>query len=131
MTHAIVMIDSNGNVTHWDTTAEELFAYSTTEMVGQPIDLIVPVEFRDQHRNGLRRAMSGGERHLEGAATHLPVLHADGAVVCHPARFNHLFASDGRLISAAAVFGPPAPDQAPWSPIIRPGSQGEEQRARQ
>ena len=117
MTHAIVMIDADGNITHWDATAEQFLGYSTEAMLGQPIDLIVPVEFRNQHRDGLRRAMSGGERHLEGAATHLPVLHADGTVSCHPARFNHLFTSDGQLIAAAAVFGPPTPGQKPWAPI--------------
>ena len=117
MTHATVMIDADGNVTHWDTTAERFLGYSATDMLGQPVERIVPVEYRERHRAGVRRAVSGGELHLEGAATHLPFLHADGTVCCHPARFNHLFTGDGKLIAAAAVFGPPAPDREPWSPI--------------
>jgi PAS domain S-box-containing protein len=117
MNHAIVMVNSDGNVTYWDTVAEQFFGHTSSDVIGRPIEVIIPEEFREPHRNGLHRAMTGGERHLEGAATHLPVLHADGTIVCHPARFNHISDPTNHLIAAAAVFGPAAPDQAPWTPI--------------
>lgn len=119
---AIVMIDAAGHVTHWDDTAEVLFGHASADMMGRAIDRIVPPEFRASHRGGIERVMGGGERHLEGAATHLPVLHADGRIVCHPARFHHLCTGDDRMIAAAAVFGPAAPDRAPWSAISDAGS---------
>jgi PAS domain S-box-containing protein len=117
MNQAIVIVDSEGTVTHWDPTAEQFFGHSASDVIGRSIELIIPEEFRQPHRAGLHRAMSGGERHLEGAATHLPVLHADGTVACHPARFTHISDPTGRLVAAAAVFGPPTPEQAHWTPI--------------
>jgi PAS domain S-box-containing protein len=124
MSQAIVMVDTDGNVTYWDATAEQFFGHRSADVLGRSIEAMVPEEFREQHRQGLRRAMSGGERHLVGAATHLPVLHADGTVVCHGARFNHITTGDNQLVAAVAVFGPPAPDAAPWTPIgsIEPSS---------
>jgi hypothetical protein len=91
-------------------------------VVGRSIDVIIPAEFRERHHHGLGRAMSGGERHLEGAATHLPVLLADGTVVVHPARFNHITTAENKLIAATAVFGPAKPDQAAWTPITSPAA---------
>jgi len=114
---ALVMCDRDGVITHWDAAAEEYFGHASTDAIGAPVRMIVPEEFRDGHDAGVARAMAGGARHLEGAATHLPVLHADGAVVCHPARFNHVMAADGSLVAAVAVVGPPAPGAEPWSPI--------------
>jgi hypothetical protein len=57
------------------------------------------------------------DRALEGAATHPPVLHANGTVVCQPARFKHITSAASQLVVAVAVFGPAAPDTAPWTPI--------------
>lgn len=117
MTHAIVMCDAEGIVTHWSDEAERFFGHERGEVIGKPVAVIVPDDFRDAHHAGLERAMSGGERHLEGAATHLPVRHADGAIVCHPARFNHIETAEGDLVAAVAVFGAATPDQEPWAPI--------------
>lgn len=117
MYHAIVMCDADGMITYWDDMAEHHFGYLRAEVINRPVATIVPEEFRDRHLDGVDRAMSGGERHLVGAATHLPVLHADGNIVCHAARFNHILTADDQLIAAVATFGPAAPDQLPWSPV--------------
>ena len=117
MSDALVMCDSDGTIIHWSPAAEEWFGHRSRDVMGRSVELIIPVEFRAAHRTGLARAMGGGERHLEGAATHLPLLYADGRVVCHPARFNHIDSAEGRLVAAVAVLGPVAPDQAPWSPV--------------
>ena len=34
MNEAIVMIDADGNVIYWDTTAERFFGYSSADVVG-------------------------------------------------------------------------------------------------
>ncbi len=117
MTYAIVMCDTAGSITNWNDAAEEFFGHRRADVLGQSVELIVPAEFREGHLAGLRRAMNGGERHLEGAATHLPVLHADGTIVCHPARFNHVTTATDELVAAVAVFGPAAPDQEPWATV--------------
>lgn len=117
MRHAAVMCDDAGRIIHRDDAAEEMFGHARGDVLGASVELLVPEELRAPHRAGLARAMGGGERHLEGAATHLPVLHADGNVVRHPARFNHVSNPWGALVAAVAVFGPATPDEQPWAPI--------------
>lgn len=112
----IVIVDADGTILFWNATAERYFGYRASEVLGRRVDLLVPDEFRQQHREGLERAMSGGERHLEGAATHLPVRHADGFIRVHAARFHHICEPGGGLIAALAVFGDEAHVE-PWTPI--------------
>lgn len=119
MNDAMVMVDSRGDIMLWSRTAQAFFGYAAVDVIGQNVELLVPPEYRPQHQVGHGRAMSGGERHLDGASTHLPVRHADGTVVRHPARFNHVFTANGELPAAIAVFGPAAPDAAPWTPVTQ------------
>ena len=114
---AMVTADAAGTITAWSGHASDWFGYRADQMLGRLVDELVPAEFREAHRSGLQRAMSGGELHLVGAATHLPVLHADGRIVVHPARFHHLTDPYGALVAAAAVFGPRSATAAPWQSI--------------
>jgi PAS domain S-box-containing protein len=55
--HAFVSLDATGQVREWNVRAEELFGYSRAEAIGSDLaELIVPPRYRDQHREGLRRA---------------------------------------------------------------------------
>ena len=40
----------------------ELFGYSAADVIGRPVDLIVPEDLRAKHWEGFHRAMGGGER---------------------------------------------------------------------
>lgn len=75
---AIVSIDGDGTVVLWNAHASELFGYSVGEMVGEPLTAIIPERFRDQHRDGIRRVMGGGEQHVIGHTVELAGLHRDG-----------------------------------------------------
>jgi PAS domain S-box-containing protein len=68
MVIAIVGVDAAGIVQWWNSAASTMFGYGQADVVGHPVDLLVPEEFRDRHREGFRRVMTGGERHLEGAS---------------------------------------------------------------
>src|SRR3569832_1319429 len=46
---AIVMIDAAGRIVLTNKEAEVLFGYHRDELLGQPVDLLVPVEFRASH----------------------------------------------------------------------------------
>ena len=35
MNKAIVMVDSDGNVTHWDPTAEKFFGHTAGDLIGR------------------------------------------------------------------------------------------------
>jgi len=78
-TDALVAIDQTGTVISWNRAAEVIFGHSAAEMIGQPLDAIIPGRFRDAHDNGLRRVNAGGEHHVIGQAVTLAGLRKDGA----------------------------------------------------
>lgn len=46
---AIVDIDERGLITHANPTAERMFGYAAAELLGQPLDLLLPERFRSAH----------------------------------------------------------------------------------
>jgi len=46
---AVIVIDDNHNIAHFNHGAERIFGYTFTEMQGRPLDLLLPPEVRDTH----------------------------------------------------------------------------------
>jgi PAS domain S-box-containing protein len=47
--NAVVMIDRAGKIVMVNTQAERIFGYSRAELVGQPVEMLVPERFRSHH----------------------------------------------------------------------------------
>jgi len=47
--NAIVVVDDGGNIVLVNAQTEEVFGYSRNELVGQPIEILVPQRFHSQH----------------------------------------------------------------------------------
>jgi PAS domain S-box-containing protein len=75
---AIVTIDSNGRITFWNKAAETVLGYTADEIVGEPVSMIMPARFREEHRNGLNRAISTGELRIVGNTVEVTGLRKDG-----------------------------------------------------
>src|SRR5216110_2410621 len=66
--NAMIMVDSAGVISFANARAETVFGYSLSELIGHPIETLVPERFRDRHpgyRNGFHsepssRAMGAG-----------------------------------------------------------------------
>ncbi|HWQ28983.1 MAG TPA: PAS domain S-box protein, partial [Dehalococcoidia bacterium] len=48
---AIVIVDTEGRIVIVNREAERLFGYSRQELIGQPVELLVPQRLRDLHRS--------------------------------------------------------------------------------
>ncbi|MDD1627880.1 MAG: PAS domain S-box protein [Methylococcaceae bacterium] len=58
---AIVIMDSYGLITDWNHQAEKMFGWSRNEAIGQRLeDLIIPLRFRNAHRQGLQHFLHTG-----------------------------------------------------------------------
>lgn len=75
---AVVSIDSAGRVNLWNQRAAEMFGYTVEEMLGEPLDAIIPERFRDAHAEGLERVGAGGERRVIGSTVELAALDGEG-----------------------------------------------------
>ena len=72
---AVVITDTNGKIVLFNRASEGLFGYSSSEVIGHLIDVLIPVRFQNQHREDhgrfiaarveARRAM-GAEREVLG-----------------------------------------------------------------
>ncbi|MBN2122959.1 MAG: PAS domain S-box protein [Deltaproteobacteria bacterium] len=78
---AMITIDSGGRITIFNPAAEEMFGRSATEMIGQPLDLLMPEAFRENHREHVNAAFAKeGVQRLRGRTVELSALRSDGTV---------------------------------------------------
>ena len=76
---AIISGDAEGNIRSWNSAATALFGFTEAEVIGQPIDLIIPDRYRESHQEGIRRVSSGGPSHVIGKTVELAAIRKDGA----------------------------------------------------
>ena len=77
---AYIAIDGAGVVTAWNAAAETMFGWRRMEAVGRPVaDLIVPVDQRQRHRDGLVRYQETGHGPMLQGRSEVIAIHRDGA----------------------------------------------------
>ena len=64
---AIIMMDSEGNVSFWNSAAERMFGYPVKEAMGRPVySLIIPEQMREAHIKGLENFKKTGSGKVIG-----------------------------------------------------------------
>jgi PAS domain S-box-containing protein len=106
--HAVVVADTMGHIQLWSRGAEKLFGHSAAEVVGRPLDVIVPEEYRAAHGQCFTKAMSTGEAPGAGQAFELPI-HCASGVCMFPGMFVLVRDAKQAVIGAMAIFTAPAP----------------------
>ena len=76
---AIISSDSEGNIIGWNRSAETIFGYSEAEVMDQPLTLLMPSHFHEEHLAGMARVQSGGEKHIIGKTVEVQGLRKDGS----------------------------------------------------
>src|SRR5436190_6790384 len=78
----IITMDAKGRVVEFNPAAERVFGFTRTEAVGKDLaELIIPVPFRERHRQGLRHYIKTGEGPVLGRRTEIKALRADGSEI--------------------------------------------------
>ena len=76
---AIISADFEGNIRSWNSAATALFGFTEAEVIGRPIDMIIPERYREAHQEGVKRVSSGGESHVIGKTVELSAIRKDGS----------------------------------------------------
>ncbi|MGE4544748.1 MAG: PAS domain S-box protein [Pedobacter sp.] len=76
---AVVGINEKGRVVVFNPAAQKMFGYSEAEIFDQPLDMLIPERFRDQHRQHLKMFFSGDiSSDLIGQNIELPARRSNG-----------------------------------------------------
>jgi PAS domain S-box-containing protein len=101
--NGIVMTDRNGSIIMVNVATEKLFGYTRQELIGQPVEMLIPVSHRAHHpelrnnytKNPSRRAMGHG-RDLHG-------LHKSGKEFSVEVGLNSIQTPNGIVVLASVI----------------------------
>jgi PAS domain S-box-containing protein len=99
---AIVVANASGIIQLWSAGAQKLFGFTPQEALGQPLDLIIPEEYRAQHHQCFGQAMKSSFAKLENQPFDLPVK-SRGQVMAVRGVLTLLRDPDKNVIGAMAV----------------------------
>ena len=77
-TDAIITIDSDSTILIVNPATERIFGYSSEEMIGQPLTMLMPEYLRHLHKTGITRYLETGQKHIHWSAVQLRGLHKTG-----------------------------------------------------
>jgi PAS domain S-box-containing protein/putative nucleotidyltransferase with HDIG domain len=77
---AIITADGQGIIVSWNRSAQTIFGYRAEEVIGQPVTLLMPEQYRQAHQAGLERLLSRGDVCYLGRTMELEGLRQDGQV---------------------------------------------------
>jgi PAS domain S-box-containing protein len=75
---AIISSSAEGNILSWNKAAAAMFGYTEDEVLGKPIEVIIPERFRNAHAKGMKRVTSGGPSHVIGKTVELAAVCKSG-----------------------------------------------------
>jgi len=97
---AHIVTDHEGRIQGANSQAEELFGYGPGELVGEPIELLIPTEHREHHRELRARyeASPRGRPMVSGLELHGQ--HKDGTVFRAEIALNPVETTDGLVVTS-------------------------------
>jgi two-component system sensor kinase FixL len=75
---AMVVIDDHGGILLFSTAAERLFGYTSNEVTGLNVSMLMPSPYREAHDSYLARYLTTGERRIIGIGRIVVGLRKDG-----------------------------------------------------
>lgn len=96
---AIVATDLDGTILSWNRAAERMYGYSAAEVVGRPVDVIIPAGYPDERPRILSRIKAGErvDRHETVRAAR------DGRLVDVSLTVSPIRDATGKIVAASAM----------------------------
>ena len=100
---AIVVVDGGGDICHCNAAAEALFGYPGSEVVGEPIEILLPEAMRARHEKLRDSYFDAPRKRSLESALWLSARRKDGGIFEAEISLNPIRSEDGRLHVAATV----------------------------
>ena len=101
--NAMVMVDQAGKITMVNRQAERTFGYARDELVGQPVELLVPERFRDHHPRLREAFFTDPTPRPMGAGRDLYAVKKDGSEFPVEIGLNPIETDEGLVVLSAIV----------------------------
>lgn len=76
----IIVIDDRARVLVFNKACETLFGYTSEEMIGRNLKMIMPADYADHHDGYVRHYVETGEKRIIGIGREVRGMHRDGTV---------------------------------------------------
>ena len=97
-TDAIVIIDDASIITFANPAVERVFGFTRAELIGQPLDVLMPERLRGAHHRGIASYLATGRRHISWSGVALPGRRKDGTEVPLEISFGEFVDEEGRRV---------------------------------
>jgi len=101
--NSMVMVDRAGKIVMVNAQAERVFGYSRTELVGQPVEMLVPERFRSHHPELRKTFFADPQPRPMGAGRDLYGLKKDGSEFPVEIGLNPIETDEGTMVLSAIV----------------------------
>ncbi len=101
--NVMLLVNQAGKMEIVNSQAEKMFGYTQEELIGQPIEILLPPRFRSkhpEHRNGF---FSNPHARSMGAGRDLYALHKNGSEIPVEIGLNPIETPDGMIVLAAII----------------------------
>jgi PAS domain S-box-containing protein len=95
---AVIIVDGGGEITLVNAVAEKLFGYSREELIGQPVEIVIPQRLRDQHRTYRKKYHGRPYVRPMGAGVELVGLRKNGSEFPAEVSLGPLHSAQGPLV---------------------------------
>src|SRR5579872_2546605 len=98
---AMIAVGRDGTMSCVNGQAEILFGYPRSELLGHPLERLIPERFRSDHRGYMSALFATPERGLAGAGFGLLARHQDGTEFPIEVRLSPIAINDEEFVMAA------------------------------
>jgi PAS domain S-box-containing protein len=99
---AIVTMDENSVIAYANPAVEEVFGYRADQLIGRPLEMLMPERSRAGHHAGVARYLATGKKHVPWRGLELQALHAGGGEITLELNFAE-FVDQGRRFFTATM----------------------------
>lgn len=97
----MILIDPAGRIVLANRQAERLFQYASNEMLGQPIEMLIPEQYREKHPQHVADFFAKSSFRPMGANLALQGLRKDGHTFAAEISLSSIGAESGQLVAAS------------------------------
>ena len=101
--NAMILVGQDGRIVYVNSQTEKLFGFERRELLGQPIEILIPTRFRPRHSQYRDSFFSAPQTRSMGAGRELFGLKKDGAEVPIEIGLNPLKTTDGAFVLASII----------------------------